>query len=253
MKDRATSHKGTIYGMLTTHSVEIPFETEEDAKRAEEANESLAAQGVGFRIHHAATDFGFVAHEDTATAILKKQPMTKYLPDQTQPFKKGDLVTVFETVTDGDVFWEGVIDYDRTNYHHGYQNGFEPQKWTTMFYDALPAKLVRKDGSVIFGALEAFAETGTEGAIWSVSEYGKRSYDSLNCLEDGDKLTVYSAVRDGKIAWQGEVKFGQDEIHKMQHWTMMRRVEHMDTEDWLYLSYGHNPIAVMPKRGLKVV
>jgi hypothetical protein len=249
MNRKAESKAEITYGMLQTHTVELPYEDAEAAKRAEEMNNEIAGLG---RVFRGATDFGFVDYQDTATAILQKNPMTKYIPSHTQPFQKGDLVKVFSTITDGDVQWDGVIDYDRTNYHHGFQKEMSPRDWATMFYDELPAKLER-DGKVIFGALQAFAETGTEGDIWSVFEYGKNGYEGLNCLQDGDKLTVYNMVRDGAVTWEGAVDFGDTQVHKQDHLELMRHANHMDTKDWLYMSFGRHPVMITPRQGLKAL
>lgn len=46
---------------------------------------------------------------------------------------------------------------------------------------------------IIKGKLHPYFETGTEGTIWSLYEDGKQGYDGLNCLEKGDKLTIYNA------------------------------------------------------------
>jgi hypothetical protein len=47
------------------------------------------------------------------------------------------------------------------------------------------------------GRLEAYAETGTEGFVWAVSEDGKKGYYALNCLVPGDVLMIFA--HDGKI------------------------------------------------------
>ncbi|MBI1362387.1 MAG: hypothetical protein GC134_00190 [Proteobacteria bacterium] len=67
------------------------------------------------------------------------------------------------------------------------------------------------DKIILSGVLEAFWETGTEGVIWSFYDTslqtpdGKRTYDGLHCLKDGDHLTVYGF--DGKtVVWEGTVK-----------------------------------------------
>lgn len=64
---------------------------------------------------------------------------------------------------------------------------------------------------VIKGIIFPFAETGTEGIIWSlqdekyISEDGKRwQYDGLNPLQDGDHLTVLND--DGSVFWEGTIK-----------------------------------------------
>lgn len=62
------------------------------------------------------------------------------------------------------------------------------------------------DGTLkVSGVLDPFFETGTEGVIWSVYDPRKGGYDGLNCLKDGDHLTVFEP--DGEtVRWQGVVK-----------------------------------------------
>lgn len=223
-------------GILAPRYVELPYETAEEKAAADADNKELAA--VGWRTCRMAYDWGFVAYDD-----LKADPRKNAL------FKSGDLVRVFKSVSDGDVLWEGVIDYDCEKYHHGFQKGMPPNEWVGMFYRCWPARLERADGTVLFGALEAFAETGTEGEIWSVHEYGKQGYDGLNCLRNGDKLTVYTNVRDGEIDWEGPVAFGPEKVERLGPWAgeIMRRTTHMDTMEWLQMSYQHRPVVVTPK------
>ncbi len=47
------------------------------------------------------------------------------------------------------------------------------------------------------GKLEAFFETGTEGAYWSIEVDGLDGYDSLRIIHGGDRLVIYEA--DGSI------------------------------------------------------
>ena len=56
----------------------------------------------------------------------------------------------------------------------------------------------------IFGRLEAFFETGTEGVVWSLVDHGLPGYDGLWPLQFGDHLDVLDA--DGETLWQGIIK-----------------------------------------------
>lgn len=58
---------------------------------------------------------------------------------------------------------------------------------------------------VIKGKLDAYFETGTEGVIWSLLEQGKEGYHGLNCLEDGDYLTILD--HDNNVIWEGNIDF----------------------------------------------
>src|SRR5690606_15076782 len=160
-------------------------------------------------------DWGYTAYEDSRAVRYKAdmwQGRIARIPPM--PLRNGDLVKVFKTVTDGDVLWQGTISFDTKKYHHGQQRKMNVNLWDAMFYDRMPAKL-EADGKVMYGALEPFCETGTEGVVWCLSEYGYESYGALRYLKNGDKLTVYSAVRDGAVEWEGKVAFGpEDKIVK---------------------------------------
>jgi len=144
---------------------------------------------------------------------------------ESEDLKDGMLLTVFNTISKGDVAWSGVVNLEHKSRYrsypmnpqygqqevfgmwvHGLQDGMDAKEWASMFFNNMPATLER-DGKKIHGTLEPFFETGTEGVIWSLSEFGKSGYDGLNCLKKGDKLTVYSKVTDGDIAWQSDLSF----------------------------------------------
>lgn len=234
-----------VSGILRTKHVELPFEDKAKQQEANDMNRQLA--GFGVRVVRSATDWGYSSHDNSLTS--------RFLDSGTYPdehveatsFKAGDLVKIFKTVTDGDIAWQGKIDYDRSEYHHGFQKDIDKKDWSRMFSDALPAKLERKDGTVIYGALEPFCETGTEGVIWSVSEYGQAGYAGLNCLEEGDVLTVYKNVRDGEVEWEGVLDFEEENITKVGWTEVLRETKHMKTEDWLQMSWDNRPVVVKPK------
>jgi hypothetical protein len=227
-----------IFGTLMNMSVELPPENQEAADKMSELNQQISH--LGFRTYRAAYDYGY----------LPLGNLDERTRDNFQKFHSGDLVKIFKTITDGDVFWQDTIALDREDYHHGYQKGMDSDDWVSMFYLQLPAKLVRKDGTVIFGSTDAFAETGSEGPIWSVNEYGKNSYDALNCLQDGDKLTVYSMVRDGEIDWQGRLSFTPEDVKDLElndkgyKVEIMREALHMPTKEWHQLSWQERPVRI---------
>ena len=233
-----------IFGTLTTMSVELPYENEDKRKEAEKMNKEIAH--LGFRTYRAATDWGYEAFADTYYSQKKRNPMQKHLPEGKVKLISGDLVKIFKTVSEGDVAWQGTINFDRRKYHHGYQKGMSQQDWSIMFFSALPAKLER-DGKTIYGALEPFCETGTEGVVWSVAEYGKAGYDGLNCLQDGDKLTVYSEVRNGEVEWEGKLDFDKEQIEKIGWTEILRKSKNMDTQKWMQMCWDRRPIMITPK------
>lgn len=215
-------------GILTTMRVELPYESTEEKAKADKLNAEI--KHLGFRTARMATDWGVKLFNKPKQGAVK--------------FESGDLVKVFKTVTDGDVQWDGVVDFDCSEYHHGLQKGMKSDAWQSMFYARLPARLERADGTVLFGALEPFCETGTEGVVWSVHEYGQAGYDGLNCLNDGDKLTVYKNVRDGEIEWQGALNFGPEKAEKVGWTEIFRQALHVPTADWLQMSWENRPVIV---------
>ncbi len=234
-----------IYAMLAAVTVELPYETEEERKKSEETNKQIA--GLGFRTFRAADDWGYRRYEDTITALKAKGADPKDVQrKQPETFRSGDLVTIFKTVSDGDVQWQGTVDLDRSAYHHGLQRGMPPSDWSAMFHDQLPARLER-DAKVIYGSLEPFFETGTEGVIWAVHEYGKPGYEGLHYLKDGDKLTAYSCVRDGEVEWQGRLDFGPEKAEKLGWSEILRQTKHVPTKKWQEWSWQNRPVAITPR------
>jgi hypothetical protein len=215
-------------GILTTMRVELPYATAEDQAKADKLNAEIRHLGV--RTARTAYDWGVKLFNKPKAGAIK--------------LESGDLVKVFRTVTDGDIQWEGTVDYDRSQYHHGFQKGMTSRAWASMFHAALPARLERKDGAVLFGALDAFCETGTEGIIWSLHEYGKVGYDGLNHLAEGDKLTVYKNVRDGEVDGQGVLDFGPEKVEKVGWVEVFRQTLHCSTEDWLQATWQHRPVII---------
>lgn len=218
-----------IFGMLDVIEVELPFESEEAQKRADAISEELKA--LGLRAARIVYDWGY-------------RPVNKALAlgyGPSVPFKSGDLVTIFKTVSDGDILWSGTIDLDRREHSCGVQRGAEI--WNSLFDNRLPARL-EQNGQTIFGSLYPFCESGTEGIIWAVEEYGKTGYDGLYDLKNGDRLTVYSAVRNGDVEWTGKLDFGPEEVSRHNRTEVMRKTNHMDTARWLELSWQNRPIVI---------
>lgn len=227
---------GPIYGVLRTQTIELPWETPEKQAEADKMNREIAGLG---RVFRGATDWAMAPYAD-AISNMNVRPQQR---PPVIPLKSGDLVKIFRTVSDGDVLWSGQVDFDYTAYHHGLQKNLDPQKWADMFYDELPAKL-EHEGRIIYGALEPFAETGTEGTIWAVHEYGKAFYDGLHYVEPGDQLTVYSNVRAGEVEWEGKLDFGPEQVTKIGWTEIMREARHMPTEQWLQMSFQNRPVIV---------
>ncbi|MGE4313151.1 MAG: hypothetical protein AB7E85_02615 [Pseudobdellovibrionaceae bacterium] len=236
-----------LLGQLKILNEAVPFA---DPAREEAAQKQ--AEEHGFREQAFLTRFGYSAYADDVLT-----------PRGDYAFTKGDLVKVFKTVSKGEVLWEGHVSLNRerdrvkgpTGYQgqavggfwvHGVQDDMDSQKWGRMFFNKLPAKLER-DGHIIYGALDPFFETGTEGVIWSVQEFGNYGYAGLHCLKDGDKLTVYSVVLDGEVEWEGPVAF-EDVMPPLKvDWTDLHQIPtHCDPRQWLRFSYDCRPVAIVP-------
>lgn len=57
---------------------------------------------------------------------------------------------------------------------------------------------------VIYGVLEDFFETGTEGVVWSVFDENERGYDGLHSIDEGDHLTILDPQ--GCRIWAGKIR-----------------------------------------------
>ena len=55
----------------------------------------------------------------------------------------------------------------------------------------------------IVGVLEPYFETGCEGIIWSVIEDGKRGYEGLHTIKEGDHLVIYG--ENSEILFEGDI------------------------------------------------
>ena len=194
-------------------------------------------------------DWGYEKYSDTASVALDNGKPIKNIPKVKTPFKSGDLVRVFKTVTDGDLLWAGNIDLvRRKDYLIGEQKGFERGKWSSIFFDGMPVKLER-EGKTIFGCAHLYQAQG-EGVSWAVQEYGDFGYGGLYLLNSGDHLTVYKNVRDGEIEWEGVLDFDMEE-HSYINWGDMRQdvhrmPKHTDPVLWLAMNYQRRPVAITP-------
>ena len=59
----------------------------------------------------------------------------------------------------------------------------------------------------ILGTLDAFFETGTEGIVWSVTNNDLEGWNKLNCLKDGDYLTIFDSVDKTTVVWEGVIQY----------------------------------------------
>jgi|GEM_PF-2385368 len=205
------------------------------------------------------TDFGFTETQDLIKAVDELKPLG------VQPLQTGQLVKIFNSITKGEVYWHGIVQHDHERLFpaqaqdqsaeqiplamdaYPSQEGLGFKKWAAMFSGGMPARLEKTDGSIVYGSLEAFCETGTEGVIWSVSEFGKQGYHGLNCLEAGDKLTVYSKVLDGNVIYEGETDISDSVSKVADCWDVARTVKHYDDAKWLAMSFSNCPAIITPR------
>lgn len=208
-------------------------------------------------------DWGMETYNDADARFANMTQASRYIPPHDNPLPEGGLLTVFNTIAKGETLWQGAVsfEFDRNKeplrfnpavkrqaalgmVAHGFQDNMDPEEWAAMFMIGYPARL-EKDGKTIFGSLEPYAETGTEGIIWAVSEYGQTGYDGLHLLENGDNLTVYKNVTDGNVAWQGAVSFNEKQKSFTVHNGAMttdtdRTPEHMEPSKWQQMYWNKN-------------
>ena len=224
-------------GTLSTIFCELAQDTAADQKRMDAVNKGI--EHLGARTYRAGHDWGF-------TPAAGQTPPRKKLEVTLQA---GDLVKIFKTIKSGDVCWGGRIDFDHSTNIYGEQKGADQAQWSKMFFSGLPAKLVREDGRVIYGALEAHYETGMEGIAWSICEYGLNGYGALNALKTGDHMSVFDCVRGGEVEWEGVMEFSDYGVKKLNEKAfspeIVRETSHMKTADWLNLSTQRRPVTVV--------
>lgn len=227
------------FGILSAKSIELPYDNILDQIRDKKLNSEV--EHAGFRIVNIANDFAFVE-----TFVDQRHYISAM-----ERLKSGSEISLFRTITHGTIRWKGIVNFDRTNYHHGNQRGLSEKEWAAMFYASLPARLDKKDGRSLYGALEPFMETGTEGPVWMISEYGYNGYGALKGIKDGDQLTIFSCVFEGEIDWQGQLKFGEEspfwiQLNKNDSWKyqLVRKTYHMSSANWMLLTFQHRPFAM---------
>lgn len=106
-----------------------------------------------------------------------------------------------------------------------------------------PAPSPLPEDGIIQGVLDPFCETGTEGIVWSLLEDGKKGYDSLNCLEEGDLLKVFNDAARKELLWEGEIKLKYPPATRFN-----RGVQEGVNEDaWTRLFFDAKPATLIRK------
>lgn len=230
------------YGILQANYIEKPFPDSYQSEQAEKATKEI--EHLGFRVINGGYEFAFVDADD----------LTSSRHSQGEILSSGLLISLFSTIERGIVFWSSKIEFDFSEYHHGIQRNLSPSNWANMFNKKMPAVIQKKSGEIFHGALEPFIETGTEGVIWSIAKYGFDGYDALETINSGDKLTVYSKVLNGKIDWQGIVKFSKkfDVAKPVSNekfaLKVIRDSLHLKSEAWLKLSFQNRPCKIIASK-----
>ncbi len=57
----------------------------------------------------------------------------------------------------------------------------------------------------IVGRLDGYVETGTEGVVWCVLEDGRKGYDGLFTIRDGDRLKIWDPST-GRSVFDEQIK-----------------------------------------------
>lgn len=156
-------------------------------------------------------------HESTQQIVSMRQGTTLKSPlflnaqnfeTSKEQIRNQDRLTIFNTIGDGDVFWEGQL---KSNDLHGafpaytkFETLLEDRVFMRMCHQALPATLEKLDGRIIHGNMHAFWEQGAASAPY-LYDFCDQGYGSLNEFEDGDTLRVFSRVTDGQILWRGDM------------------------------------------------
>lgn len=243
-----------INGLLTMYTV-----------RASHAATRLAALQQGYN------EWGLKNWEALRQERGHAHDNARVMHTDPQLINDGSLMTIFNTIADGTTCWEGTISLEFNSrrrplpfnpresgqgvFGHcvrGLQSDCPAEDWAIMFIQSLPAILTR-NGKSIHGALEPFFETGTEGVIWALHEYGTEGYNGLNILEDGDDLRVYDTVTDGNIEWQGRVSFetydAPREIDVSRQTPalaqrLMRKPDMIDVQQWQQFFWQKRPVSL---------
>jgi len=159
-------------------------------------------------------DYGVLSFGEGQTKILTEyygQPVTPKFLSELQMFNPKKVRVIGITREE-----KGKIVYD------GYNMGqvdvrifIDKNKGGVIDQVYLDGKiLVYKPKGMITGKLSAYAETGTEGVLWSLFDEYNQGYDSLHTLQDGDKLKIYSDKTKTKIVFDGVVSFEYERLYK---------------------------------------
>lgn len=123
--------------------------------------------------------------------------------------RHNDRLTIFNTIADGDVFWEGKL---KSNDLHGafpaytkFETLLEDRVFMRMCHQSMPATLEKPDGRIIHGNMHAFNAGQGGGTSPYLYDFADNGYGSLNPFQDGDILRVFSRVTDGQVLWRGNI------------------------------------------------
>ena len=159
---------------------------------------------------------------ETLVGLSQGQKLSSPLTLRPEDFEQSKMVlqnrdrmTVFNTINDGDVFWEGRLKADdiAQNFpaYKNFSTLLEDRVFMRLCHQDLPATLEKTDGRIIHGVMHAFMEQGS-GSSPYLYDFADKGYGSLNQFEDGDLLRVFSRVTDGQILWRGPLKADNEPV-----------------------------------------
>ena len=174
-------------------------------------------------------DWHILPYEETEKARLKVMETHTAQTKPTHQIPTGSLVTIFNTISTGEVLWSGKLHLEDVENDHllsrhpdlknsnwiadtdtkTFNRKQSPLEWASYATSENPATLTKKDGTVLHGRLSKYFEMGIAHDLIVFEEMSdtKSGYDIQHILQTNDHLTVYKTVEDGNIFWQGRVDF----------------------------------------------
>lgn len=172
--------------------------------------------------------------------------------------EKGDLLTVFNTISKADVIFDRTLNmnphFEFRNSSYNDERSLTMKQWRSMFIWELPAYAEKMEDTVhktpainVLGSLYCMYEQGMEGVAMTVQEYGKNGYDGLHSLNNGDRLVVYTNVQDGNVFFEQTLDFNENGPFRSPsnpNYVFNRIPSNIDRA-MIYPAFGHNLPAIL--------